>query len=83
MFKPEKLSKAKNVSCSDWKYLMISRYSAGKQGIRLKVSAHTDTGRQTIICHTALSQLSMLLEFLPELAEKLGNLPIVLKAEKK
>ena len=82
-FNPGKLSKAKNVSCSDWKYLMISRYSAGKQGIRLKVSAHTDTGRQTIICHTALNHLSMLLEFLPELAEKLGNLPIVLKAEKK
>lgn len=82
-FNPGKLSKAKNVSCSDWKYLMISRYSAGKQGIRLKVSAHSDTGRQTIICHTALNHLSMLLEFLPELAEKLGNLPIVLKAEKK
>ena len=82
-FKPEKLSKAKNISCSDWKHLMISRYSAGKQGIRLKVSAHTDTGKQTIICHTALNQLPMLLEFSAELAEKLDNLPIVLKAEKK
>ena len=83
LFKPEKLSKAKNISCSDWKYLMISRYSAGKQGIRLKISAHSDTGKQTIICHTALNQLPMLLEFSAELAEKLGNLPIVLKAEKK
>ena len=81
-FKPEKSNRAKHISFADWKYLEISRYSAGKQGIRLKVTALTETGKKTVFCHTALKKLPVLLDFLPELAEKLGNLPVILNAEK-
>ena len=81
-FNPDKLSRAKNISFADWKYLEISRYSAGKQGVRLKVTAFTETGKQTVFCHTALKNLPLLLDLLPVLAEKTGNLPIILNAEK-
>ena len=77
IFKGEKIKKAKSTAFDNWESLELNRVSAGKQGFQIQLTANSKDGNSIAICQVPLSRLPLLLDMLPDFAEKLGKLPII------
>ena len=73
-FTPEK-PLANAVSIADWDHLALRKVTAGKNPVIVLFGGKRG-GKPQAICHTALNRLPLLLAMLPELARKLGRLPV-------
>ena len=73
-FRPEKFAGLKSVSFSEIDHLML--YS-GRDGKFIGLFAVKSDSTNIPICKVAGKHLALLLELLPELAEKMGHLPVI------
>ena len=71
--------KKKTVSFADWEYLYVRKLAVNKEGFRIFLAGGKKGSSLTPICHLPISKLQTLLVVLPELAQKMGKLPIVFK----
>ncbi|MBO4491130.1 MAG: DUF3592 domain-containing protein [Lentisphaeria bacterium] len=79
-FHPEKFASIKFVSFSEIDHLSVSdsvQSKRNRSGRRIGLFAVKQDGTQVPICGAVYRNLGVLLELLPELAEKMGHLPIL------
>ena len=78
-FKNGNFRRDKAVSFADWNALEIFSRPTGKKGNMIHLVANNNSGKRILICCAEISMLPLFLEILPDMAEKLGSLPIVLR----
>ena len=79
-FRPEKFDSMRSVSFSEIDHLSVSVSVQSKRknsGRRIGLFAVKQDGTQVPICGAVYRNLGVLLELLPDLAEKMGHLPIL------
>ena len=79
-FRPEKFASIKFVSFFEIDHLSVSvsvQSKRNRSGRRIGLFAVKQDGTQVPICGASCRNLGLLLELLPELAEKMGHLPIL------
>lgn len=79
-FRPEKFASMRSVSFSEIDHLSVSvsvQSKRNRSGRRIGLFAVKQDGTQVPICGAVYRNLGVLLELLPDLAEKMGHLPIL------
>lgn len=79
-FRPEKFDSMRSVSFSEIDHLSVSvsvQSKRNRSGRRIGLFAVKHDGTKVPVCGASCRNLGLLLELLPELAEKMGHLPIL------
>ena len=74
-FTPDKMPK-RTLSIADWDHLLLCRGNSGNSGAAIILAGVGRDGEHLPICYVRPRKLALLLAAVPELARRLGNLPV-------